>query len=406
MKLHELKEKRNNIAKQMRALHDEIGDKQWTADQEKRFNDMNVEIDTLDSIISREERFLKIDSDTLNDQQNDKDQRGGFQDETAERRAAAFDAFLRYGLADMSAEQRDILRSMKDTSETESRAGGTASGSAGGYTVPTTFRNRIVDVMKQFGGVANISNVFTTDSGNPITWAVSDGTAEEGAMLAENANTDTQDITFGQVAIGAKKGSSRIVIVSNELLNDSGVDIYAYIAQRIGRRIGRLEAKQLITGDGTGNNVKGLLAQTSTGVTAALTNAIAYSELLALKHSVDPAYRSNPHWVFHDNSLLALKQLKDSQSRPLWLPSVAGATPATFDNDPYQIDQAMPTIATGKAAIAYGDFSAFQIRRVNYMAIKRLVEKFAEYDQTGFVAFHRFDCVLEDTAAVKVLKLA
>ncbi len=37
------------------------------------------------------------------------------------------------------------------------------------------------------------------------------------------------------------------------------------------------------------------------------------------------------------------------------------------------------------------------------MILKRLVERYAEFDQTGFLAFHRFDCILEDTSAIKAL---
>lgn len=50
-----------------------------------------------------------------------------------------------------------------------------------------------------------------------------------------------------------------------------------------------------------------------------------------------------------------------------------------------------------------GDFNRFIIRRVTYMELKRLVERYAEFDQVAFLAFHRFDCVLEDVAAIKAL---
>ncbi|HAO1601426.1 TPA: phage major capsid protein, partial [Escherichia coli] len=30
-------------------------------------------------------------------------------------------------------------------------------------------------------------------------------------------------------------------------------------------------------------------------------------------------------------------------------------------------------------------------------------ERYAEFDQVAFLAFHRFDCVLEDVAAIKAL---
>ncbi|STJ11790.1 prophage major capsid protein [Escherichia coli] len=33
------------------------------------------------------------------------------------------------------------------------------------------------------------------------------------------------------------------------------------------------------------------------------------------------------------------------------------------------------------------------------MELKRLVERYAEFDQVAFLAFHRFDCVLEDVGS-------
>ncbi|NBJ37259.1 phage major capsid protein, partial [Serratia fonticola] len=59
--------------------------------------------------------------------------------------------------------------------------------------------------------------------------------------------------------------------------------------------------------------------------------------------------------------------------------------------------------ATGKKFVYCGDFDRFILRRITYMTLKRLVERFAEYDQTAFLAFHRFDCVLEDASAIKAL---
>lgn len=392
------KEKRNLIAKQMRTLNDEIGDAKWNETHEKRWGDMQIELDQLDAAIAREERLLDLESDALNNNPESRDLLGG-KDKPTEKRAAVFDAFLRGGFENLDSEQRALLNEM--------RAQSVSTADKGGYTVPIEFRDRVVETMKQFGGVANISTVFETESGNSIQWVVTDGTAEVGAMIGESTSADTQDITFAQAALGAKKMTSKVILVSNELLLDSGVDIYGLIGRRCGTRIGRGEANQLINGDGTGNNITGLLAQATTGYTTATTNAIAWADLLQLKHSVDPAYRANTaNWLWNDQTLLAVKSLKDSQGRPLWLPDVAGLTPATFDGDKYQIDQAMPTIAAGKASVAYGDFSAFQIRRVKYQVLKRLVEKYAEADQTGFVMFHRFDALLEDVAAVKLLKLA
>lgn len=225
--------------------------------------------------------------------------------------------------------------------------------------------------------------------------------------MGENTETTDEDVTFGTAVLGAKKLSSKIIKVSNELLQDSGVDIEAYLASRIGQRIGRGEAKYLVQGTGAGAPVqpKGLVASVTGTVNTAAAAAFTWQEMNKLKHAIDPAYRSGPkfRWAFNDSTLQVIEEMVDDQKRPLWLPDVVGGTPATILNIPYVIDQAIDGIAAGKKFAFLGDFDRLIVRRVAYMTLKRLVERYAEYDQTAFLAFHRFDCVLEDTAAIKAL---
>ncbi|EAA1524077.1 phage major capsid protein, partial [Salmonella enterica subsp. enterica] len=133
--------------------------------------------------------------------------------------------------------------------------------------------------------------------------------------------------------------------------------------------------------------------------------AVKWQEILALKHSIDPAYRRGPKFrlAFNDNTLKLISEMEDGQGRPLWLPDIVGVAPASVLNVPYVIDQEIDDIGAGKKFMFCGDFNRFIIRRVRYMILKRLVERYAEYDQTGFLAFHRFDCILEDTSAIKAL---
>lgn len=398
MKLHEMKQKRSTIAGQMRQLNDDYSEKRWDDAATKQWGDMIKELDDLDAKISREERLLNLDSDKIN---NDPERRSVLDLDTnvAEaRQMKVLETVLRSGYQALSSEERSLFKEM--------RAQATNVDSKGGFTVPTEFRNRVVESMKAFGGVANISTVFETDGGQPITWVTTDGTADEGVMIGEAEEGGDKDMDFGQVAIGAKKMTSKTIKISDELLQDSGVDIVGLIIRRIATRLGRGEAKQLLNGDGQGNNIKGLLMQLTGGATSAVAGSITHSDLLKLKHSVDPAYRSgNTRWAFNDNTLLGFKELKDSTGRPLWLPDVSGVAPATIDGDQYQIDQGMPDVAAGKKAVLYGDFSYFQIRRVKGMALRRLDEKYAEAGLVGFLMFHRFDALLEDTAAVKALTL-
>lgn len=407
MKLHELRAAANAIAMKMRALHTDIGDSAWTDEQRHQWNQMKADLDATEERIAREEQLRANDQrfvETTTEEQRGRQAPAGQQqsgDRASEYRAA-FDTFLRRGASELTSEQRQLIREM--------RAMSTGNDAAGGYTVPTEFRQRIVEAMKAFGGLAAVCQILDTDAGNPIDWVTSDGTTEEGELLAENAESTEGEPTFGVAQLGAKKLGSKIIRVSNELLADNFVDIETFLVNRIAMRLFRGEAKLLVNGTGTGTPVqpKGLKASVILSQAAAANTGITYTDIINLKHKVDPAYRaaSMAKFGFNDTTLKAMKLMVDSQGRPLWLPAIAGVAPSVIDGDEYFIDQAIDGFGAGKVPMYYGDFKAFILRRVKAMAIKRLVERYAEFDQTGFLAFHRFDCVLEDTSAISKLTMA
>ncbi|MLP06335.1 phage major capsid protein [Salmonella enterica subsp. enterica] len=395
-KLHELQEKRNTIAKQMHDMHEKSGDTLWTDEQRNEWKKAKGELDALDEQIKREELLRSLDDTHARDNTPAAAQT---QEPTTleEKRSAAFSKFVRSGREGLNSEERKLLAEM--------RAQGTSSNEAGGYTVPTTMLNRITESMKAFGGLAGICQVLNTDSGDAINWPTSDGTAEEGELIGENTATGDDDVEFGSVSLGAKKLSSKVIRASNELLNDSGIDIEAFLSNRIAMRLWRGESKYLVQGTGLGLQPKGLNASVTGTVAASGAAAFSWKDFNALKHAVDPAYRAMPGFriAFNDNTLKLASDMEDAQGRPLWLPAVAGLAPATILGMQYAIDQSIDNIAAGKKFAFAGDFNRFIIRRIKYMVLRRLVERYAEYDQTGFLAFHRFDCVLEDTAAIKAL---
>jgi HK97 family phage major capsid protein len=411
MTLHELKQKYNAIAKDMRALNDTIGDNDWSDEQRTNWKKMKGDLDGLTAKIEREEELRDADNRFTEENAEEFRKQGGANGgengnaedvggNVDEQRAQAFDAFLRHGPTDMTKEQRKVLMEM--------RAQAASPGEKGGFTVPTEMLNRIYEAMKDYGGLAGVSQIMITDSGAPIEWPTSDGTAEEGVLLGENQEATEQDVLFGMETLGAKKLTSQVIRVSNELLQDSGINIEAFLASRVGSRIGRGEARYLVKGTGAGTSVqpKGLEASVTQVTTAAANTEFTWKEVNGLIHSVDPAYRRAPGFRIgmNDNTLKMMTEMEDLQGRPLWLPAVAGAAPATILNKQYFVDQAIADLGVSAKFMYAGDFQQFIIRRVRSMVLKRLVERYAEFDQTGFLAFHRFDCVLQDVAAIKALR--
>lgn len=404
MNLLELQQKAAALALEMRNLNDSIPEgEMMTGEQRSKWNEMRSGHKLLLEQIERQEQLRSNDQSFVEGRQNDltnQQRRENGELSVDEQRAAAFDAFVRRGLGELSVEERQVLQEM--------RAQSSAQGDKGGYTVPTTLLNQVFERMKAYGGIASVAQLLTTDAGNPIEWATSDGTEEIGELLGENTATSEGDVEFGTGTLGAHKLSSKIIRVPNELLADSGIDMEAFLSNRIASRLGRGESVYLVKGTGAGNPQQplGLEASVGVGKVTAAADKLSWQEINGLIHSIDPAYRSAPQFrlAFNDSTLQTIEEMVDGNNRPLWLPGIDAARPATILKQSYVIDQAIASIGAGKKFMFGGDFSQFIVRRVRYMALKRLVERFSEFDQTGFLAFHRFGCVLQDSAAIKALE--
>ncbi|MCP1652749.1 phage major capsid protein [Pseudomonas nitroreducens] len=400
--LKDLKQQRANLASEMRSLNDSIGDAEWSGDQKGKWNEMRSAIKALDERIEREEelrnseqRYIEERSDEL----ADKARRDQGSLTTEERQSQAFARLLRVGASDLTGEEKRAIA--------ELRAQSTGDMAKGGFTVPTTFLNRVYESMKDYGGLEAICQILNTESGNEISWPTSDGTNDEGILVGENEDAGEKDVDFDVETMGSHKMTSKVIRVSNELLQDSGIDMEGYLAGRIGSRLGRGRARLLIqgTGAGTPRQPKGLEAATGVGATTAAASKLGWKDVNGLIHSVDPSYRRAPNFrlLFNDATLQLLEEMEDAQGRPLWIPGLDASAPATILKHRYVVDQGVASIGAGKKFMFAGDFQQFVIRNVRAMAIRRLAERYAEFDQVGFLAFTRFGCVLQDRAAIKAL---
>jgi HK97 family phage major capsid protein len=248
---------------------------------------------------------------------------------------------------------------------------------------------------------------FDTESGNPLPWPTVNDTANKGRILAINTQLTETDLTFGQVTFNAYIFTSDSVLVPLALIQDSYFNLDQFIARALGTRIGRSLNQYCTTGTGTaqpngivtatiaaGNTVQGATGETT---------SLVYGDLVNTLHLVDPAYRSMPtaKWMFADTTLKALRKLVDGESRPLWQPGLTAgfgqAFPETILDRPYVINQDMATMAANAYSVLYGDLSKYMVRRVaGGTTVMRLVERYADYLQVGFLAFMRADGQLLD----------
>lgn len=271
----------------------------------------------------------------------------------------------------------------------------------GGFTVPDEFERQLIQGLEENNIFRTLAHTIRTNSGTrTIPIATDSGSAswiEEGAAIQES------DMSFAQETLSAYKLGCMIK-VSNELLNDSAFNIAAHIAQRFGVRFGNAEEDAFINGTGVGQPL-GILAETGgaeIGVTAASTLPTA-DEVISLVYSLKRPYRKSAVFLTNDKALAYLRTLKDLTGQYLWQPSLKEGEPDRFLGYGIYTSPFFPEPQPGKACVAFGDFSYYNIGDRGPRSFAELKELFAGNGMIGFVAKERVDGKLVLPEAIKLL---
>jgi HK97 family phage major capsid protein len=111
--------------------------------------------------------------------------------------------------------------------------------------------------------------------------------------------------------------------------------------------------------------------------------------------------------MMHDTLLRDLKGVIDGNGRPIFRSAIDAV--GGIDNImgyPIHINQDMPDSGTStNKALLFGNFKKYITRIVRPMVMLRLVERYADAHQVGFLAFERLDGDLLD-AGTNPLKYA
>lgn len=290
--------------------------------------------------------------------------------------------------------------------QTEGSAG------AGGYAVPDSFLDRLVEKRTLFGGFMNEAENITTASGNVISYPVAPAAVYTDADIAAegSASAAGADITFAEVALGAYKYTAtgtgnNALKVSVELLQDAIFDIGAFVSKHLAERIQRKQAYDLIMGSNSGAP-QGIAYGTGGTIEADLS----FNAISNLYHALDPVYRTNAKWIISDATSKAIEQLLDGASgtvgRPYIQASTVGGLAPSPDNytllgKPVVIDQAMPTWgADDVIGIAFGDWKeAYIVRHVKDVIVIVNPYTSANTGHVEYNAWARMDGKVQNASA-------
>jgi HK97 family phage major capsid protein len=407
MNLIEMRTARGQAIEQARTLYDRVTNEGRTLDEaeNREWSQWMDKADSLANQIDQAERMDeatrsleastgRLSRDTVTTGQYDQELRSWLLGEQGGREFT-----INFGA--------NAIRPGEDMRSWSQRNQSTGTGAAGGYTVAPEFMHELETALLSYGGARQAARVIRTSTGADLPWPTINDTGNEGRQLAEHAEAVKLDVTFGSVNIGAYKYTSDLVMVSSELLQDSAISLATEVGSALGNRIGRATNRVFTLGTGVGQP-HGIVTGASLGVTGSLVDNITYNELVDMEHSVNSAYRRGAKFVFSDAMLRQIKKIKDNDGRPIWMAGLTAGAPDRVLGYEYAINDDILAPAAGAKSMLFGDVSKFIIRDVRDIVLRRLDERYAEFDAVGFVAFYRGSSRLIDggTGPVKFFQQA
>jgi len=382
-KLNDLQERKLKLVHDMRSVNDAE-----TFSQEK-WDRIEAELGDVESSITRALKMSQLEDamSVIRDTPAIENPTTRFENdavEKAKRYSDAFEKFMRMPLANMDAQTRAILN--------------TGTGSEGGYTVPTAYLTTVIKKLLDASVMRQMANVISTSSTTNIP--LGDGRPSF-ALIAENGTFGATDTSFAQKVLGAYKLGG-IIKASDELLQDSFLDIQSYLTTLIVEGIADTEETYFTTGTGS-SQPTGILVGGSLGKTTTSATAVTLDEVLDLEYSLKAPYRANASFVMNSATELAIRKLKNTAGDYLWQPSLQVGAPNIFDGKPIRINEKMPSIGTGNKFIAFGDFKYFTIGDRAGIEIKRLDELYSGTGQVGWRVGKRFDSLVTQAEAIKYM---
>ena len=269
----------------------------------------------------------------------------------------------------------------------------------GGYLVPEEYDRRLIDVLNEENIMRGLAATITTSGEHKINLAA---TKPAASWIEEGGALTFGDATFDQIIMDAYKLHVAIKI-TEELLYDNAFGLESYIIDQFGKAIGNAEEDAFLNGDGK-HKPTGLFTSAKVGVTTSTAN-ISADDMINLVYSLKRPYRKNASFITNDQTLSALRKLKDNNNAYIWQPSYQAGEPDRLLGYTLHTSAYVPTIAAGKPVIAFGDYSYYNIGDRGTRSLQELKELFAGNGMIGYVMKERVDGKLVLPEAVQLLQM-
>lgn len=233
----------------------------------------------------------------------------------------------------------------------------------GGYTVSPYLSNRVVEQMYEMDPVRQLASVESITT-NALEFMVDRGQAGYGWESETSAGAETTTPDFGRkrIPVHIMYAKPR---ATQQLLEDSGINVESWIANKVADRFARIEGSAFINGDGVGKprgimsypngTAWGQIQWVNMGAAATLTA----DGFVDIKYALLEYYLERGTWLMSRGTMAACMKLKDGEGNYLWKPSMIAEDPSSaILGLPVRMSPSMPAVAANALAVVLADWKS------------------------------------------------
>ena len=285
---------------------------------------------------------------------------------------------------------------------------------AGGFTVPEEIDmaiDRVAMTVSAMRRICTVRRISTSE----YKKLVSQGGTSSGWVAEKESRSETDTPTLAQIAINTKELYA-MPYATQELLDDSALDIAAWLADEVSIEFQEEEGAAFITGSGVGDP-KGIASYTFAANASYVWGKVGYiagghatllnsaDKLIDLQHALKSVYRNGAAWLMADSTLGKIRQLKDGEGNYLWRPGLAEGAPDTLLGKPVEIDDNVDAIGANKYPVFFANFKrAYMI--VDRIGVRVLRDPYSAKPYVAFYTTKRVGGGIVMYEAIKALKIS
>ena len=287
----------------------------------------------------------------------------------------------------------------------------------GGYLVPTEIEMEISKALSVASPIRSIATVRQV-SGSVLKkphalGGMAVGWVGETAVRPQTQTPQLTEMQFPTMELYAMPAATP------SLLEDSALDIDAWITAEVEAAFAEQEGAAFVLGDGVNkprgfldyptvpeeNYAWGSLGTVATGADGAFLTGAESDALVDTIYALKAGYRQNASFVMNRRTQAEVRKLKDADGNYLWHAPAGADARASLMGFPVVEAEDMPDIAAGAPAIAFGDFARGYLV-VDRTGVRVLRDPFSAKPYVLFYTTKRVGGGVQDFDAIKLLRFS